>query len=126
MLDTLKYVHIFSITMGVLLIVVRYWLMVRDSDLYNSLFFKRFSPVVDSVMLFSGIALVFITNTIPFTENGQWMTEKLLCLIAYFLLIFLAFRSTKGKLFRSFAFFGGLGWLIMAAHITVSKTPFLG
>lgn len=127
MYTAVKHIHLFMIACSVLLFVVRYVLMMVDSDLRNKAFLKRVPHVVDSAMLLSGIALIFITGFIPFTGAAPWLTEKLTCVMVYIALAFVTLNNGKNKVFKTFAFFGALGWLMVAAKIAVTKVPtFLG
>lgn len=127
MYTAVKHIHLFMIACSVLLFVVRYVLMMVDSDLRNKAFLKRVPHVVDSAMLLSGIALIFITGFIPFTGSAPWLTEKLTCVMVYIALGFVTLNNGKNKVFKTFAFFGALGWLMVAAKIAVTKVPtFLG
>jgi uncharacterized membrane protein SirB2 len=84
---------------------------------------QRFPHINDSLLLLSGIGLIFITGFIPFTPAAPWLTEKLTCVMAYIALGFFALKLGKNKLLRVFSFFGALGWLAMAGKIAMTKTP---
>lgn len=82
--------------------------------------------VVDTAMLLSGVALIFITGFIPFTGAAPWLTEKLTCVLVYIALGFVTLGNSKNKVFKTFAFLGALGWLMVAANIAMTKATFLG
>lgn len=126
MYTAVKHIHLFMIACSVLLFIVRYALMMVDSDLRNKAFFKRVPHVVDTAMLLSGVALIFITGFIPFTGAAPWLTEKLTCVLVYIALGFVTLGSSKNKVFKTFAFLGALGWLMVAANIAMTKATFLG
>jgi uncharacterized membrane protein SirB2 len=126
MYTAVKHIHLFMIACSVLLFVVRYVLMMVDSDLRNKAFLKRVPHVVDTAMLLSGVALIFITGFIPFTGAAPWLTEKLTCVLVYIALGFVTLGNSKNKVFKTFAFLGALGWLMVAANIAMTKATFLG
>ncbi|AZL84252.1 MULTISPECIES: SirB2 family protein [Aliivibrio] len=126
MYTAVKHIHLFMIACSVLLFIVRYALMMVDSDLRNKAFFKRVPHVVDTAMLLSGVALIFITGFIPFTGAAPWLTEKLTCVLVYIALGFVTLGNSKNKVFKTFAFLGALGWLMVAANIAMTKATFLG
>ena len=126
MCTAVKHIHLFMIACSVLLFIVRYALMMVDSDLRNKAFFKRVPHVVDTAMLLSGVALIFITGFIPFTGAAPWLTEKLTCVLVYIALGFVTLGNSKNKVFKTFAFLGALGWLMVAANIAMTKATFLG
>ena len=121
-----KHLHMVAIALSVLLFVVRYCLMMANSSLLEKKYLKITPHVVDTILLLTGIALIFITGVIPFTESGNWLTQKLSCVLAYIALGFFTLKYGKNKVFKTFAFFGSLGWVMAAANIAVTKSSFLG
>lgn len=121
-----KHLHMVAIALSVLLFVFRYGLVMANSSLLEKKFVKVTPHVVDTIMLLTGIALIFITGFMPFTESGSWLTQKLSCVLAYFALGYFTLKHGKNKVFKTFAFLGSLGWLMAAAKIAMTKTSFLG
>ncbi|MGF1690266.1 SirB2 family protein [Photobacterium kagoshimensis] len=121
-----KHLHMVAIVLSVLLFTIRYCLMMANSTLNEKKFLKIAPHVVDTILLLSGVALIFITGFIPFTEAGSWLTQKLSCVLAYIALGFFTLKYGKNKVFKTFAYFGALGWLVAAANIAMTKTSFLG
>lgn len=122
---SMKHIHLLAIALSVLFLTVRYVLMMMDSPLLQKKFFKVTPHIVDTVLLASGISLIFITGFIPFTAAGAWLTEKITCVLVYIALGFVALKLGRSKLIRSVAFFGALGWLYWAAHLAITKVPTL-
>ncbi|HCH02280.1 MAG TPA: invasion protein [Vibrio sp.] len=122
---SMKHVHLLAIALSVLFLTVRYILMMMDSPLLQKKFFKVTPHIVDTVLLLSGISLIFITGFMPFTAAGAWLTEKISCVLVYIALGFVALKLGKNKVIRSVAFFGALGWLYWAAHLAMTKVPTL-
>lgn len=122
---SMKHIHLLAIALSVLFLTVRYILMMMDSPLLQKKFFKVTPHVVDTILLASGISLIFITGFIPFTAAGAWLTEKITCVLVYIALGFVVLKLGRTKLIRSVAFFGALGWLYWAAHLAMTKVPTL-
>lgn len=125
MYEGLKHFHLLTIVISVALLTVRYGLLMANSPKVNLPFLKRFPHINDSLLLLSGFGLIAYTGFVPFTDAAPWMTEKVTCILAYFALAFFTIKLAKNKLLRTCAFFGALGWLMMAAKIAMLKTPFL-
>lgn len=117
----MKHTHLLAIVLSVLLLTVRYILMMKDSPLLQNKFLKITPHVVDTVLLASGVALIFITGFIPFTPAAPWLTQKITCVLVYIALGFVTLKLGKTKLIRSIAYFGALGWLYWAAHLAMTK-----
>ncbi|NIY82279.1 SirB2 family protein [Vibrio hepatarius] len=125
MYEGLKHFHLLTIAISATLLSVRYALMMANSKLLDKKFLKVFPHINDTALLLSGVALIFITGFIPFTDAAPWLTEKLTCVLAYIALGLFALKLGKNKLLRTFSFFGALGWLAIAGKVAVSKTPIL-
>ncbi len=125
MYEGLKHFHLLTIAISATLLSVRYALMMANSKLLDKKFLKVFPHINDTALLLSGVALIFITGFIPFTDAAPWLTEKLTCVLAYIALGLFALKLGKNKLLRTFSFFGALGWLAIAGKDAVSKTPIL-
>ncbi|GAJ73918.1 LOW QUALITY PROTEIN: SirB2 protein [Vibrio sp. JCM 18904] len=121
----LKHIHLVTIALSATLLSIRFVLMMMNSPKRNNRFLKVFPPhIVDTALLVSGIALIFITGFIPFTDAAPWLTNKITCVLAYIALGFFSLNLRKTT-YRYLAFSGALGWLVMAANIAVSKSPTL-
>ncbi|ASA55028.1 SirB2 family protein [Vibrio gazogenes] len=121
----LKYFHLFTIVTSVALFCLRYGLMMMNSQALHHRFLKIAPHVIDTLLLLSGVALCVVTGFIPFTPEAAWLTEKLMCMLAYIALGVFALKLGRGKLLRTFAFLGALGWVAMAANISWTKLPIL-
>ncbi len=122
----MKHIHLTAIALSVLLFVTRYIMVMANSSIINKKFFKITPHVIDTIMLASGVALIFITGFIPFTAGNGWLTEKLTCVLAYIALGYFTLHHGKNKVFKTFAFLGAIGWLVLAAQLAITKTPILG
>lgn len=123
----LKNIHLLAIALSAILLSVRFALVMANSQLIDKKFIRIAPHVVDSILILSGIALIISLGFIPFTAGSEWFTQKFTCILAYFALGVFAIKMAKNKLLRFFAFFGALGWLVMAANVAMTKAPsFLG
>ncbi|WP_434359330.1 SirB2 family protein [Parasalinivibrio latis] len=123
----LKHTHMLAILLSVTLFIVRFFWVMRGSDMMQKKWVKVVPHIIDTVLLGTGVALIFVTGFYPFTPAGLWLTEKLTCVLAYIALGFVALHYSRGALFRTFAFLGALGWVYAAASLAIHKVPqFLG
>lgn len=123
MYATLKHLHLIFIFLSVTLFIFRFCLRMKDSKWLEKKWLKVTPHIVDTVLIATGVGLIFLTGFFPFTPQGLWMTEKLTCVLAYIALGYVALHYSQGTLFRLFAFFGALGWVYAAASLAMSKTP---
>lgn len=123
MYQAIKHFHMLTVTISVLLLCFRFVLMLKDSPLLQRKLLKIAPHVNDTLLLASGVYLIYLTGFIPFTSAAPWLTEKLLCVIAYIILGFFALKYGRNKILRSLAFLAALGWIAMAGYLAVSKLP---
>ncbi|USH01777.1 SirB2 family protein [Grimontia kaedaensis] len=119
----LKHTHLMFIALSVILFIIRFAWRMMDSKMLEKKWVKVVPHVIDTILLGTGVALIFVTGFYPFTPQGMWMTEKLTCVLAYIALAFVAMKYSQGTMFRLFAFFGALGWVFAAANLAITKTP---
>ncbi|HCC1035184.1 TPA: SirB family protein, partial [Salmonella enterica subsp. enterica serovar Paratyphi C] len=85
-------------------------------------------PVIDTLLLLSGIGLIVKTHILPFTESGSWLTEKLFGVIIYIVLGFIAldYRQARSQQARFIAFPLALVVLYIIIKLATTKIPLLG
>ncbi len=85
-------------------------------------------PVVDTVLLLSGIALMAKAHILPFSGQAQWLTEKLFGVIIYIVLGFIAldYRRMHSQQARIIAFPLALVVLYIIIKLATTKVPLLG
>ncbi len=124
-----KHTHMLIVLLSVTLFVAQYVLKVMQvnqrkmGQLLESRFFKVVPHAVNGALIISGLVMIAVSGFMPFTAGGAWLTEKLTCVLAYIALGVFTMKIAANEWLRAFAFFGALGWLIMAANVTISKTP---
>lgn len=123
MYQAIKHFHMLTVAISVLLLCIRFGLMLKDSPLLQRKFLKIVPHANDTLLLASGVYLIYLTGFIPFTSSAAWLTEKLMCVVAYIILGFFALKYGRNKLLRSLAFLAALGWIAMAGYLAVSKLP---
>lgn len=119
----LKHTHLLSVVLSLTFFVIRFFWVMRGSDMMTKKWVKVSPHIIDTVLLTTGISLIFVTGYVPFTAAAPWLTEKITCVLAYIALGFVALHYSRGKLFRTFAFLGALGWAYAAVSLATTKVP---
>ena len=88
--NTLLCVHLISIVLSVGFLALRFWLRYQEHSLAFARWTRVLPPVIDTVLLFSGVALMAKAHILPFSGQAQWLTEKLFGVIIYIVLGFIA------------------------------------
>lgn len=118
-----KHIHLTFVAFSVLFYVIRVFLMLIKKPIHQKKWAKMTSRIADTFLLISALTLCFTINQYPFVD--AWVTEKLVCVIAYIILAYISlYRSEtlKGRLLTSV---GAVGWLMIAAKIAIFKQAFI-
>ncbi|GAA4876731.1 SirB2 family protein [Ferrimonas pelagia] len=121
--EALKHIHMTTIGLSVALLLLRFVWVMRGSAMMQQKWVKVLPHVVDTLLLLSGIVLMITTGWMPLRD--AWLTEKLIALVAYIVLGAIALKAPKGKLFKSFAMLGALGWVYYMAVLAMTKQAML-
>ena len=126
--STLLSVHLISIALSVGLLTLRFWLRYQKHPQAFARWTRIVPPVVDTVLLLSGIALMAKAHILPFTEHGTWLTEKLFGVIIYIALGFIALgrRRPRSQQSRFIAFLLALVVLFIIIQLAITRIPILG
>ena len=103
---TIKHVHIASAALSGSLFLLRGIWMMRESTMLQNRVVKILPHVVDTILLASALIMVFWSGQYPFVQN--WLTAKVLALIAYITIGTIALKRGGTKTQRISAFFVAL------------------
>ncbi|QIZ77083.1 SirB2 family protein [Ferrimonas lipolytica] len=121
--EAFKHIHFTVIGASIALFILRFIWVMKGSEMMQKKWVKIVPHIVDTLLILSGIALIYVTGFTP--TNSPWLFEKLIALVAYIVLGFFTLKLERGKLFRTFAFLGALGWLFYMAKLAQTKMPIL-
>lgn len=126
--STLLTLHLISIVLSVGLFTLRFWWSSTNARLASARWTRILPPIIDTVLLLSGVALIAKTHILPFTEQGTWLTEKLFGVIIYIVLGFIAldYRRARSQQARLIAFPLALVVLYIIIKLATTKIPLLG
>ena len=116
----LKHLHTTAVALSFILLSWRFALMLLQPDRLPQKWLLVTPHVVNSILLLTAIGLAVFIGQYPFVHD--WLTEKLLAVVAYIGLGVMCFKG-RTKVLRIIAYFGALGWLALAARLAVTKTP---
>ncbi|EGD4401992.1 transcriptional regulator [Escherichia marmotae] len=126
--NTLLCVHLISIVLSVGFLTLRFWLRYQEHSLAFARWTRVLPPVIDTVLLFSGVALMAKAHILPFSGQAQWLTEKLFGVIIYIVLGFIAldYRRVHSQQVRIITFPLALVVLYIIIKLATTKVPLLG
>jgi uncharacterized membrane protein SirB2 len=120
MYEIVKLIHISTVVLTILGFVLRsYWMLTNSPKLQQRLV-KVVPHVVDTVLLISGVALIFILNLPVLSQN--WLLMKFVALLAYIVLGAIALGRGKTMRARTFGFVLALATFAYIAGVALSKS----
>lgn len=121
-----KYLHLITVALSVTLFVLRAFWLWRKSAWLQAKWVRITPHVNDTLLLLSGIILMVLSYSYPFTAYGQWMTEKLVLVIAYIGLGHMALgRRPKPGIVRIVGFLLAMLCLVLIVHLSQTKAAIL-
>lgn len=117
-MDVVKIIHVSSAVLTVISFTVRGFWMVRDCDLLQSKPVKIIPPIIDSVLLISGIILIFEYYRNFFQHD--WLLIKLVSVFLYIITGSIALKYGRRKTIRVQALI--VSWCLLAIIITTAMT----
>jgi uncharacterized membrane protein SirB2 len=121
-----KYVHVISVVLSLAGFFMRGLLMMRGSPLLGARWVRVVPHVNDTVLLIAALSLAAMSSQYPFFVD--WVTAKVLGVIAYIILGALALRDASTRRMRIICWFASLavfGWIVSVA-LTRQPLGFLG
>ncbi|MFP8966627.1 SirB2 family protein [Pokkaliibacter sp. CJK22405] len=120
-----KHIHVTFVALSIVLFTLRGIWMLADSAALQKKWVRILPHIIDTGLLVSAIALLFIMSINPFSVG--WLTAKIIGLVVYIVLGTIALKRGKTKQVRVFAL--ALCWLdlayIVSVAITKNPLPFI-
>jgi uncharacterized membrane protein SirB2 len=113
----LKHLHMASAAVSLALFLVRGTWMLTGSRLLHTRFSRIVPHVVDSLLLATAVGLMIELRQYPFAQD--WLTAKLIGLVAYIFLGTIALKRGRTPAIRSAALVAALmvfAWIVMTAR----------
>jgi len=118
---SIKYVHQSAVILSGIGFIVRGLASLRGSNWTQGRMAKSVPHVVDTVLLFSAVAMAFLANLSPL--QTPWLLAKILGLIVYILLGVVALRIRIGRQIRLTAWVLAIFVLSWIVSVAVIKSP---
>jgi uncharacterized membrane protein SirB2 len=117
----LKHLHLAAVTLSISLFLLRgYWMLI-GSGWQNRRLIRVIPHLVDTVLLLSAAGLALTLQQYPFVND--WLSAKLLALVAYIVLGIIALKRGRSKASRSLAFAAALVTFGYIAWVAVTRDP---
>lgn len=120
----LKHLHVTCAALSLGLFLLRGWWMVTKPGRLQQRWVRILPHVIDTVLLASAIALMFIIRQWPFYQD--WLTAKVIGLVIYIVLGTIALKRGRTMRVRLVAFFSAVAvflWIVATARLHAPWLP---
>ncbi|MBK5142565.1 SirB2 family protein [Budviciaceae bacterium BWR-B9] len=124
----LKHLHVLTAVISIVLFILRFYWKWRGSAIMQQRWVKITPHLNDTILFVTGIVLIFITHFYPFSVQGTWLTEKLVAVVIYIVLGYIALgKRNRSQMVRSVAFMVAILCLYLIVILATNKMPlFMG
>lgn len=116
-----KVIHVACVAIGGLGFLLRGFLLAVDAPSLKQGWPRTVVHVNDTLLLLAAIALAIMTGRYPFVDN--WLTAKVLALVAYIILGSVALKAGRTKPIRLAAWLGALALYAYVISVALLKNP---
>ncbi len=118
----LKHLHLTCVALSGCGFALRGFWMLSDSPMLSRRWVRIVPHIVDTVLLGSAIAMAVISAQYPFAQN--WLTAKLIGLLAYILFGMVALKRGKTKAIRAGFFVAALLAFAYIVLVALTRNPY--
>ena len=115
----IKHLHMTCAALSGTFFFIRGIWMLRDSPRLQQRWVKTSPHIIDTVLLGSALTMAVWSSQYPFVQN--WLTAKLLALVAYILLGTIALKRGKTKTVRTIAFVAALAVFAYIVKVAITR-----
>jgi uncharacterized membrane protein SirB2 len=119
----IKHFHIACAVLSGSLFLLRGIWMLAESTMLNRRWVRTAPHIVDTLLLASALTMVIWSGQYPFVQN--WLTAKVLALIAYVALGTVALKRGRNKTVRGGAFVAALTIFAYIVSVAMTKQVFV-
>jgi uncharacterized membrane protein SirB2 len=120
---TLKYLHASSAFVSLALFMTRGAWMMATPERLQQRWVKVAPPVVDTVLLASAIALVWLLGGLETLKAQSWLAAKIVALLVYIVLGSIALKRGPSRKIRVAAFFSAIAVFGYIVSVAIAKSP---
>ncbi len=117
----IKALHVGTVAFNIFFFILRFYWMIRDSQILKGRWVGVLSVVNDTFLLAFGVSMAVISSQYPFRET--WLTAKLVGLVVYVVLGTIALKRGETKAIRVIAGICSLFVVLYIVFVAISRMP---
>ncbi|GAA0858266.1 SirB2 family protein [Aliiglaciecola litoralis] len=114
-----KHLHMTAVVLTILFFIVRFFWLMRGSDMLMKKWVKISPHIIDTILLASAVALCFLVPWNPLQH--PWLWQKILLVVIYILMGFYVLKRANSTAARWTGFAVGMVCLALAGKMAVTK-----
>jgi uncharacterized membrane protein SirB2 len=120
-MEIIKLIHLLSVALSILFFAGRGAAMIHDASFTGRRWVRRVAESIDAVLLFSGIALAWLTEQLPWED--AWLGVKLMLLLLYIFLGMVAFHWGRNQIVKVTSWIAAMATYAYMVFVALSRTP---
>ncbi|NOR73197.1 MAG: hypothetical protein GQ467_04940 [Mariprofundaceae bacterium] len=120
-METIKLIHLFCVGLSILFFAGRGAVMFHDPSFVGRRWVRKVAESIDTVLLFSGITLAWLTEQLPWED--VWLGAKLMLLLLYILLGMVAFHWGRSQMVKMAAWIAAMATYAGMVFVALTRTP---
>jgi uncharacterized membrane protein SirB2 len=120
-METVKLIHISSVVLSALFFFSRGVVMIGNPAFVGRRWVKRTAESIDTVLLLSGVGLVWLTGQMPWQE--AWLGAKLGALLLYIVMGMVAFHWGKSRTIKIAFWIGAVMVYLYMISVALNRSP---
>ena len=121
MFTVFKTIHMITITITLVMFLIRWYWKLSGSAMLDKLFVRVFPHVNDTVLLISALGAAFTSGQYPYT--APWLSAKLIALPIYIIFGYLALKKDRTQKQSAAAGAAALGVFAYIVWVAASRHP---
>lgn len=114
-----KHLHMTAVVLTILLFILRFFWLLKSSDMLQKKWVKIVPHVIDTVLLASAVTLCFLIPLNPLQH--PWLWQKIVLVVLYIFTGFYVLKRAQGLTSKWVGFGVAMACLAFAGKMAVSK-----
>jgi len=120
-METMKLIHVLCVALSICFFAGRGTIMFHDASFIGKRWVRRVAESIDSILFFTGVALAWLSEQLPWQDS--WLGAKLLLLLLYILLGMIAFHWGRSQGVKVASWIAAIGTYLLMVAIALSRNP---
>ena len=118
----MKHFHMLLAVLSISLFTVRFFWLLKESDMLSKKWVKITPHVIDTLLLAIGVTMAVKLAINPL--EYMWLGEKIIAIFAYIFTGYYTLKLARNRMMQIMGYLGALGWFVLIFRIAQTKQTF--